>query len=176
MTGVEIIDSFKLQTDKPLDERYVVNSYYDVSSYWFNGMQVYQQSNNQLYVYDASRGKFLSAEKFEYVFGRTTLTGAVSGYLTMNGATHSSTEGLKMPYNGTILSATVDNTNIITRDLQIRINNSPVATLSLTAQKANSLLQINQDFSAGNLIQIFSPAAVGNTLSNVTFTIEVAWR
>lgn len=54
MTGVDIIDSFRLQTDKPLDERYIVNSYYDVSSYWFPGMQVYQLSDNKFWIYEAS--------------------------------------------------------------------------------------------------------------------------
>jgi hypothetical protein len=51
---VDIIESFRLGTDLPLDSRYVVNSYNDVSLYWFPGMQVFQESNKQLYWYDGS--------------------------------------------------------------------------------------------------------------------------
>jgi hypothetical protein len=54
MIGVDIVESFRLGTDKSLDARYVVNSYYDVSSYWYPGMPVFQQSDNQFYWYDGS--------------------------------------------------------------------------------------------------------------------------
>jgi len=140
------------------------------------GDQFYRTDMQLLFSYDSSRGKYLSIARPNYVFGRSTLTGAAAGYLTMSGASHSSSEGLRMPYNGTILSATVNNTNTITRNLQIRVNNLAVSTLSLVSQKSNSIIQINENFSAGDLIQIYSPANIGNTLSNVTFSIEVAWR
>ena len=48
--GVEIIDSLQLGTNKPLDNRYNVNSIYDVSMYWYNGMQMYEPSSNLLYI------------------------------------------------------------------------------------------------------------------------------
>lgn len=47
---MDIIDNFKLYTDKPLDNRYVVNSIYDVSNYWYNGMQMYEPSSNMVWV------------------------------------------------------------------------------------------------------------------------------
>lgn len=50
--SVSIIENFNLGTDKPLDNRYVVNSYNDVSMYWYTGMQVYQLNDNQLYWYN----------------------------------------------------------------------------------------------------------------------------
>ena len=52
--AVDIIDSFILGTDLPLDSRYVVNSYNDVSMYWYAGMQVFQETDQQLYWYDGS--------------------------------------------------------------------------------------------------------------------------
>jgi len=54
MIGVDIVESFRLGTDKSLDARYVVNSYYDVSSYWYPGMQVYQLSDGKFWIYEAS--------------------------------------------------------------------------------------------------------------------------
>ena len=52
--SVAIIDSFSLGTDLPLDARYVVDSYYDVSLYWFPGMQVFQTSDQRAYWYDGA--------------------------------------------------------------------------------------------------------------------------
>ena len=51
---VSIIESFQLGTNLPLDARYVVDSIYDVSLYWFPGMQVFQTSDSQLYWYDGT--------------------------------------------------------------------------------------------------------------------------
>jgi hypothetical protein len=51
---VNIIENFKLGTNLPLDSRYIVNSYNDVSLYWYEGMQVFQTSDQQLYWYNGS--------------------------------------------------------------------------------------------------------------------------
>jgi len=51
---VDIIDNFRFGTDKNLDDRYVANTYYDVSMYWYPGMQVYQLSDKMAYLYDGS--------------------------------------------------------------------------------------------------------------------------
>lgn len=126
--------------------------------------------------YDASRGKWLSVAKTTYMFGRNTLNAVTPGYLTSDGAIHSSTVGIIIPYNSTILSATVLNSGDITRDTEIRANNITLATLSLTAQSANSLLGINQDVSAGDILHIYIPASAGNTVSNMVYTVELARR
>jgi len=51
---VNLIENFQLGTNLPLDARYVVDSVYDVSIYWYPGMQVFQESDQQLYWYDGS--------------------------------------------------------------------------------------------------------------------------
>lgn len=54
---IDVIDSFRLGTDRPLDNRYIANSVYDVSLYWYDGMQVYEPSTNRVYlVRNASLG------------------------------------------------------------------------------------------------------------------------
>lgn len=51
---VSIIENFQLGTNLPLDNRYVVDTFFDVSLYWFPGMQVFQTSDSQLYWYNGS--------------------------------------------------------------------------------------------------------------------------
>lgn len=51
---VNIVESFQLGSDLPLDARYVVNTYFDVSLYWHAGMQVFQLSDKKFYIYDGS--------------------------------------------------------------------------------------------------------------------------
>ena len=51
---VSIIENFQLGTNLPLDARYVADTYFDVSLYWYAGMQVFQTSDSQLYWYDGS--------------------------------------------------------------------------------------------------------------------------
>ena len=46
--AVDIIESFKLATNLPIDERYIVNNINDVSSLWYDGMMLYDTSMNRL--------------------------------------------------------------------------------------------------------------------------------
>ena len=54
--AIYIIDQFSLNTDLPLDIRYVPDggSYNDVSAYWYPGMQVYQTSDETIWYADNS--------------------------------------------------------------------------------------------------------------------------
>lgn len=54
--AIFIVDQFSLNTDLPLDIRYVPNggSYNDVSAYWYPGMQVYQTSDQKIWYADNS--------------------------------------------------------------------------------------------------------------------------
>jgi len=54
--AIFIIDQFSLNTDLPLDIRYVPSggSYNDVSAYWYPGMQVYQTSDETIWYADNS--------------------------------------------------------------------------------------------------------------------------
>jgi len=51
---IDIIDGLRLGSDIPLDIRYTANTYYDVSMYWYPGMQVYQYTDKQIWYYDGS--------------------------------------------------------------------------------------------------------------------------
>ena len=52
--AIVIIDQFKLGTNLPLDDRYINVSLYDVSEYWYPGMQVYQTSDQKIYYYNGN--------------------------------------------------------------------------------------------------------------------------
>lgn len=54
--AIFIVDQFSLNTDLPLDIRYVPGggSYNDVSSYWYPGMQVYQTDDQKIWYADNS--------------------------------------------------------------------------------------------------------------------------
>ena len=54
--AIFIIDQFSLNTDLPLDIRYVPTggTYFDVSAYWYPGMQVYQTSDETIWYADNS--------------------------------------------------------------------------------------------------------------------------
>ena len=54
--AIFIVDQLSLNTDLPLDIRYVPNggSYLDVSMYWYPGMQVYQTSDQRIWYADNS--------------------------------------------------------------------------------------------------------------------------
>lgn len=47
---IEIIDNFHIGSDIPLDARYAVDTIYDVSMYWFNGLQMYDASTGRAWV------------------------------------------------------------------------------------------------------------------------------
>jgi len=60
--AVNIIDNLLLGSDLPLDARYRVDSIYDVSLYWYDGMQMWEPSTNRLWVV-----KDVSTEQIEPV-------------------------------------------------------------------------------------------------------------
>jgi hypothetical protein len=51
---IDIIDGLRLGSDIPLDVRYTANTYWDVSAYWYEGMQVYQYTDKQIWYFDGS--------------------------------------------------------------------------------------------------------------------------
>jgi hypothetical protein len=51
---IDIIDSLRLGADIPIDVRYQANTYFDVSMYWYPGMQVFQYTDKMIWWYDGS--------------------------------------------------------------------------------------------------------------------------
>jgi hypothetical protein len=118
----------------------------------------YKTDREAIYHYDDSRSKWLTIKTLLYSCGRSNIQKNVSAYLEVGDAIQSSTNGFIMTHDGTILSATADNANIMvtSRDIEIRVNNSTTNRVLLTipaASKSITTITANQDFSAGDVIQ-----------------------
>lgn len=80
---VDIIESFKLGTDQPLDFRYVVDTFNDVSLYWYPGMQVYQLSDQKFYIY-TDNSAWINIPDVTYVDGSLAQRDASIEWLNIN--------------------------------------------------------------------------------------------
>lgn len=144
----------------------------------YEGQLYFRDDLKLLFQYDILRTKWLSVERQSYVCGRNSLSDSVGGYLGIADTLFTSTEGILMPLNGTIISVSADNANVITRNIEFRVNNSTInrIILPLTSSKSNYSTTSNIDFSASDLIQVYSPATTNNSLNKITAVFEVAWR
>lgn len=71
---IKIIDNFELSAAIPIDLRYTADTYHDVSAYWYEGMQVYQYSDKQIWFYNGIIWQSLStstSNPFDVLWGGT---------------------------------------------------------------------------------------------------------
>lgn len=130
--------------------------------------------------YNSTLNKWVSFDKTTIICSTVKITSNINGYYGINGVYFTSTEGIKMLYNGVILNASVDNLNTITRDIEIRVNNSNTnkLTLSLNNSKSTIINNGNIFFNSGDLIQAFVPTSNSpgnNTLENSFLMIKIGW-
>lgn len=141
----------------------------------------YRSDISQMFSYDPIRGKWLSMDKATYVCGRNRANGNTTVYMNIGDSAMSSITGLSMPRNGTIIAVSLDNDNITTanRTLDIRVNNSTTNRVQLTVTTGNkgaSLVDGDQDFNAGDILQAVLLANNSDRFDDVLVTFEVAWR
>jgi hypothetical protein len=130
--------------------------------------------NGQLYVYDSTRSKNLSAANIEYVFADSSAKGT---YLSV-GMAQATTIGYKMPTNATIVGITaIAGTAADGQQIEIRKNDTTpaLATFTFTSQ-AYSSWTTNVDLSAGDVLQTFATWASGEPIKNVVVSIIIRWR
>lgn len=141
----------------------------------------YKNDSGLQYAYDSSRGKWLSTSKTSLLCGRGTAFKNSTVYMEIGGAAMSSTQGIKMFRDGTVLSVSIDNATTTTanRILDVRVNDSTTNRIQLTVGSGNKgayLTNGNLDFSAGDLIQAVLLLNSSDTFSDIIVAIEVAWR
>jgi hypothetical protein len=147
-----------------------------------NGDLFYYLTDNIVYQYDSVRSKWLSVKTTSLSLGRSYINQNTSAYLGVADAVHSSTTGILMSRNGTILSATVDNAYIMgaNRNVEVRVNDSNTNKVTVTILSGNKLASVtngNIDFNTNDFINVI--AIANNTspeLSNITTLVEIAWR
>jgi hypothetical protein len=126
-----------------------------------------------LYIYDSTRGKWLSMNRQTVVFGVKRADG---NYLNVADFT-SSMSGWPAMRDGTITGITVQASGgYSSKSFSMSKNNNPVSiyTFSLSGHyHANGSLNI--DFDANDLIKILTSSEFGHT-SNVIANLEIAWR
>ena len=144
------------------------------------GDTFYRTDSEDIFIYDSTRNKWLSISRNSLICGRDRVEYNISGYMYVGNAVQSSTSGFKMPYNGTILSISIQNSNILTnsRTMDVRINNSTTDRIQLTINSGNSGIvssNVNTDFNSGDLIQCVLLEG-DDTLDNVIVMINIARR
>ena len=134
--AIFIVDQFSLNTDLPLDIRYVPNggSYNDVSAYWYPGMQVYQTSDQKIWYADNSLAWHPISEGIDAsVNALYTLITDLSTYVTQQFGSTNASIG--------IINASIG-------DIYVRLQTLDASVLTLDSSvKALFDWQISQDSS-----------------------------
>ena len=134
-----------------------------------------------LYMYDATRIKWLSIQSVPLQFSRLGTTGTENLFF---GNTDNSNTGPIMPFDGTIVAVTAKASamNSATKRLQFRIRNG-TTNISNTNLNLNSIdnsinnIVINNDFSAGDYLAVRGRnSPTGSTADDVSVVIWVKWR
>ena len=134
----------------------------------------------KLYMYDDVRNKWLSVEVSVLPFGRNGNSDntpmKTAGNVTNNRV------GYRMPFNGTIIHATVrsnDNSGAQTKqfDIQVRTGNANVSSTPITTAAAEATnTALNVDFSAGNYVNVRINNDGNGNVNNPVVTLWVKWR
>jgi hypothetical protein len=129
--------------------------------------------NNELYVFNVDKNKWLTPTK-SLGFGRN---GSADGNLLMApGGVRNESSGFRMAKNGTIVGAALHSTSSVNnKDVDIRINEQVVYTV--TTDNNGQVLDntLNIDFSAGDVISV-KVSSSGPPLRNATLVFEYGWR
>lgn len=128
-----------------------------------------------LFVDDTTRTKNLSVDLSMITFGRNSVN--TNTWLKNMG---SGSEGHVMPYDGTIVAATIlsEDTKGQTRNFSVYVNNVETANVLTVAGNGIQTAvasDVNIDFLAGDLIK-FRGRGPGSKVKNVTATVWVKWR
>lgn len=128
-----------------------------------------------LYVYDATRSKWLSVNRFFIAFGRkgNTKNQMLSYYV---GSLKSNNSGLRVLRNATIVGATGQLDATGTCDMRLRRNDTATNLATLTISSALGAVDgsINVDVSINDYLQAYLEAST--RVQDPTFMLEMAWR
>lgn len=145
-----------------------------------SGDTYYRTDIDVLFYYDSSRFKWLSVHRDMLECGRNTVSATTTAYMYVGNAVQSSISGFRMPYNGTIVSSSIQNSITTNNDriLDIRVNNSISNRIQLTVTNGNngtSITNGNLDFSSGDLIQCVLLNGVDD-FNDIIVMIEISRR
>ena len=141
----------------------------------------YRTDSDALFHYDDSRSKWLTVKTLLYSCGRSVINRNISAYMYAGSAVQSSTNGFVMTHDGTILSVTTDNANIMgaNRDIEVRVNDSITNRVVLTIPSGNksaTTITADQNFSSGDVVQVIGISNGTTDFADVIVTFEIGWR
>ncbi len=140
---------------------------------------------DKLYMYDDTRGKWLSLETVSFNFGKSG--NADTDNLRSQGNVSSANSGTLMPFNGTIIAITANSNTTsgstnLSKEFNFRIRNASTTQgaeidFSLSGGTYSDIL-FNRDFNAGDHFHIRArdPDSSGDSVSNPIVTIWVKWN
>jgi len=131
-----------------------------------------------LYMYDATRAKWLSVESSALQFGRNGNTN--SQVLEFGGGMQSGSSGPIMPFNGTIIGITANTSGgASTKEFQVRVRNSSGTQSSINfnlISNTYSDIDTNNNFSAGDYLTVRARDNGDGNVSNPGVVVWVKWR
>lgn len=129
--------------------------------------------NNQLYVYDGDRSKWLSVNELHYQWSDRNSKGK---YLPV-GSSLDAGMGYRVPMNATVCKVSVWSSNSTSRSLELRKNGTATAlkTFSLAAGVYTSTND-DIDLTANDVLQVYVSGASGPPVKDVIVSVYVRWR
>jgi len=139
-----------------------------------DGDEYYNTVLDKKMFYDGGRTKWLSIETLSIFFGRSGITNAATYYRTVDGLAYSTTNGVYLPWNATIVGVgyTRDDTDAAT--FEVTADGVSAATLASTAIEG-ATTTLNDNVASGAVIGVRNQAG-GNATSNVNGWIFLRWR
>ena len=126
-----------------------------------------------LYMYDATRGKWLSVESTSLQFGKNGSGDGV--FMRFGGDVRNSGSGALMPYNGTITAITImAKSGESSKEFELWINGSIDTYFNLSSLKF-SQTNTNIDFSSGEYLNL-KISSDGEEIKHIGAIIWVKWR
>ncbi|OIQ27736.1 MAG: hypothetical protein BM564_11705 [Bacteroidetes bacterium MedPE-SWsnd-G2] len=133
---------------------------------------------DELYMYDASRSKWLSMATMPLQFGRNGATTAQN--IHFGGNMVSALSGPLMPKDGTIIGITINSANgNATKEFEIRVrnDNSTLSTESVNlVDNVYNSISHNIDFSSGDYITVRARDNGNGDVIDPAIVVWVKWR
>lgn len=131
-----------------------------------------------LYMYDDTRGKWLSVESTTFQFGKNGNTNSQN--LEFGGAMVSGSSGPLMPFDGTIVAITANSSGgTSTKEFQVRVRNGTTNISSTSFNLSSNIYNnssLNIDFSAGDYITTRARDNSDGNVSNPGIVVWIKWR
>lgn len=135
-----------------------------------------QIDNNVLWVYDNTRGKWLSSYRFQAYAAEKGR--ARNKYLPVMDGQASNLTGYRVIRNGTITAISAQTRDVETWTLKIRKNGNPadIVSLVMSGTSGNHSSVTNVDISEGDQLHFYADTTAFLGIKDPLVWIEVAWR